>query len=244
MTFIGITASSDRALLKLRAGELVPRVIQRRVASACIALIARGALLLGGDQVRISVHVGAGCTLEIEEIAGTVAYDANGQPSGWHVRIRVDRGGLLIWNGLPFIVASGADVTRSTDIVLEDGARAYVREILVFGRSGEHGGTLRTSTAAHLSGAPLFIERLAATGARPAPGVLGDARVIDSVQIFGDRLTTSESALVAAGQLLVLDGPGTIARYLGRQVHLSPLSDVWRRWRMELLEQSSHDSSQ
>ena len=48
---------------------------------ARVGLVATTALLLGGDHVEIDIDVGPGAWLEVVEIAGTVAYDADGVAS-------------------------------------------------------------------------------------------------------------------------------------------------------------------
>ncbi|MBD8079070.1 urease accessory protein UreD [Cellulosimicrobium arenosum] len=150
-TRVEVHASSGRVRLDLRPGALSPRVLSTGPGVARVALVATRALLLGGDDVRIEVVVGDGVELELVEVSGTVAYNGRGRSSSWAVDVRVDDGGLLVWDALPFVVAQGADVERRTDVRLGEGAVALLRETLVLGRTGETGGRLRSRTIVDLS---------------------------------------------------------------------------------------------
>ena len=103
--------------------------------------MATTALLLAGDDVDIEIDVGAGCRLDLVDIAGTVAYDARRRPtddrrSSWSVRIQVAAGGVLTWHGEPFVAADGSEPHRSTAVDLAGGGIVCLRETLVLGRSG------------------------------------------------------------------------------------------------------------
>jgi len=240
MTEIHLNAAEGRARLETRAGALVPRVIHTGPASARVALVAGGALLLGGDRVRLDVTVGAGCTLELEDIGGTVAYNADGHKSEWIVDVTVEAGALLIWHGLPFVVADGANVDRRTSIILRGpGATACLRETIVLGRTGERGGiidlrtsvlTIATTSDEKNQTEPLFVERLVVRGTEPVPGVIGTNRVMDSLLYFGGRAPAVAPAVLGATEILELEGPATIARSLQHEAHRSVLTTVWDDW--------------
>jgi len=214
------------AQLTLASGELLPRVVAVRENSAHVALVAGGALLLGGDHVDLEIAVGPGCTLELEEISGTVAYDGRGRAARWDTRITVADGGRLLWQGLPFVVATGADVTRTMTLDLASDATACLREVFVMGRHGEAGGELAAITRVTHGGEPLFVEDLRINGAHRRPGVMGRARIADVVSLYGRR-AEAEGRTVA----LQLAGPGSIARDLGSHAHASPLDSTWQAWR-------------
>ncbi len=133
------------------------------------------------------MRVGPGGWLDVVETAGTVAYDAQGVASGWTVRARLGAGARLTWNGEPFVIADGANVHRVTELDLAPGAVACLRETLVFGRVGEAGGALRSTSRVRLDETELLIEDLDLTEAavRTAPGLLGACRVVDSVLLLG-----------------------------------------------------------
>ena len=286
VTRVGAYRDAGRVRCDLRPGALSPRVLSTGPGVARVALVATRALLLGGDRVRVEVHVGEGVELELVEVSGTVAYAGRGRSASWDVDVRVDAGGLLVWDALPFVVADGADVERTTRVSLADGGArgaggvALLRETLVLGRTGESGGRLRSRTCVELSAsldtrvprgaattgesaAPdgsvstwqsdparregvreLFVEDLDLGDDRVLPGVLGTARVVDSVLCLGARPpvidapsgTSPEPTRRAgpptpAGPLrLDLDGPGAIARHLGASTHDAGIDAVVAAW--------------
>jgi urease accessory protein len=252
MTHIHLSSAPGRARLTTRAGALVPRVIETGPDFARVAIVAAGALLLGGDSVRVSITVGAGCTLELEDIGGTVAYNADGLGSEWVVEATVEANALLIWHGLPFVVADGANVDRRTTITLRGhGALACLRETIVLGRTGESGGTIDLRTAVWSDAEPLFVERLTVHGDAPVPGVVGGNRVLDSVMLLGTRARPDAAAVSgmparARGctEVLQLEGPASIARSLQHDAHRSVLSPVWEDWRAHALSVHRTDSPQ
>ncbi len=233
MTVVEIDARPARAGLRLATSQLAPKVLSVGPSNARIGLVAVTALLLGGDAVEIEVRVGAGATLDIVEMAGTVAYNARGEGSSWSVRAEVAEGGSLRWHGEPFVVSAGANVLRRSSIRLAEGARAMLRETVVLGRSGEIGGSLTTRTRVELAGRPLLAEDLdlADPVSRGRVGVLGvpqgpPHRVLDSVLLLGGRAP----AEALTGLRFDLDGPGTLARWTGAELAASPIPGIWQRW--------------
>ncbi len=149
-----------------------------------LALVATTALLLGGDAVEIEVELGPGASVQLSEVAGTVAYHGRGSPASWHTRIRLADGAVLDWRGEPLVVADGAEVTRGLQLDLAHGARARVRETVVLGRDGERGGRLRSRSTVRRAGRELLVEdldldpglRRATRSARGQPGARQRAR--------------------------------------------------------------------
>lgn len=215
--------------VELVTGALAPRLIERDASSARVALAAAQMLLLDGDAVRIEIEVGAGCTLEIEDIGGTVAYPGT---SSWQVEAHIGAGGRLLWHGLPFVVTSEAHARRRTELVLGAAAAVLVRETLVLGRHGERGGAIDSGITATGTGGPFLVERLVADAASPGPGILGTHRVIDSVVAIGYRPQTAPGDLV-------MEREGAVARFLGHDAHASGLDAVWSAWRGALLEKAA-----
>ena len=224
-TRISVRPGETRARVELVTGALAPRLVDRDATSARVALAAAQMLLLDGDRVLIEIEVGVGCTLELEDVGGTVAYPGT---SSWHVRARIGEGGRLLWNSLPFVVTSEGHARRRTDLELGAGAVVLLRETLVLGRHGEIGGSIDSALTATDDRGPVLVERLEADAARPGPGVLGTHRVMDSVIAIGFRPP-------AAPGDLVLERPGAVARFLGPNAHSSTLDPVWAQWRSALL---------
>ncbi len=230
MTRLRATTAGPRVRVDSSGGPLAVRTLSADATSARVAFVATQALLLAGDHVEVGVEVGAGITLDIVEVAGTVAYDAAGVRSSWSIRASVGESGRLIWRGEPFVVASGANVTRCSDVMLAPGATAVIRETLVLGRSGEVGGALFNRTRVNWSGTPLLAEDLdlSAAADRSRPGLLGAARVVDAALFLGERAPDLPN--VPLGHRFDLAGPGTLARVLRSDLAGSPVPAWFSAW--------------
>src|SRR6266508_2380981 len=136
-TRVEVVADPVRDRCLLTTGLLSPRRLPAPGGVVRVALVAAGALLLAGDQVRIEVVARGNVRVEIVELAGTVAYAMRGGSARWDVDVELSEGATLSWHGEPFVVAEGAEVDRSTSIRLGAGSRAALRESLVLGRHGE-----------------------------------------------------------------------------------------------------------
>jgi len=198
-------------------------------ASARVALVAEGALLLADDLIEVDVSVGPDAALDLIEPSGTVAYDMRGGSARWRVRVHLAERARLRWHGKPFVVAEGADVSREVQVDLEAGATAMVRETLVLGRSGERGGSLAQRTRVSQQGHPLLVEDLVLGAHRPRTGILGPWRVVDTVSVLGWRADGIPKAVVGDGaHRFELEGPGTLIRSLSGQAHARSLDPTWR----------------
>lgn len=226
VTTIAVDRVDGRHLTRLRQGLLRPQVIASSNDCCRIGLLATTALLLGGDVVELEVRVGAGARLDLFDVAGTVAYHGRGEPSAWHVRVELAAGAGLTYAGEPFVVGDGADVTRTLDVDLGPGAAAAVRDTVVLGRTGQRGGRLRSLTTVRREGRPVLLEdqRLDPDGLRGAPGMLGAHRVLDTVLWLGRA--QREPARSEATTYALVDGAGTLTRWLGSSLADSPLHGV------------------
>lgn len=259
MTTIAVAESAvgRPPMVRLTASLLQPRLVSRSAGFAHIALVAGGVTLLGGDAVSIRVEVGAGCTLRIEDIGGTVAYPSTGLPSEWTVDAVVGDGGVLVWESFPFVVADRAVVNRRTTVQRGVDSLVCLRETLVLGRSGEAGGRIVSSTDIRdFDGTPSFVEELTLDGRHPQPGVLGRARVLDTAILVGadpdlnpdpdpgpdtdtdadvdpgpDPDPDQEQADADDGRVLVLARPGAVVRAIGSATHAAHVDARWQRWK-------------
>nr|WP_246315670.1 urease accessory protein UreD [Kineococcus aurantiacus] len=165
---------------------------------------------MAGDRVAVEVHVGPGCTLDLVEVAATVAYDGRGgPPARWTTRLHLGAGARVRWDAEPLVVADGAHVERDTHVDLAPGAVARLRETLVLGRSGETGGAVVLRTRARRDGRPLLAEDLDLRDrrVRRSPAVLGGHRRVETLLVLGER--------VEAPGALQLEGPGSLVRRVG-----------------------------
>jgi urease accessory protein len=215
--------------VSVRSGLLAPRLLGTSAGLARVALVATTATLLGGDAMELHVHVGDGMRLELEDVSATVAYDGRGRPAHWGASVSVGVGATLVWRGEPLVASEGADVTRSLRLTVSRGGRALLRDLLVLGRHGEQGGSVRSETRVTYAGAPLLLEQLdLSPGRRSEPGTLGEHRVIDTVTCVGEGLPRYTAPEDSGAVQLDLAGPGVVVRRLGPHTHGSPLDRVWR----------------
>lgn len=219
------------------AGELVvPRLVRRNGRSVEVALVAGRAMLLPGDDVRIGITVGEGCTLRLVDIGGLVVYGRPGEfgeASQWHARADLARDAHLAWEGLPTVITDAGRLTRSLTMTLAPDSSAILRETLVLGRAGERGGQLTAETDIRDERGPLLRETLEVRGDMRVPGVLGPARVVDSRIAVGDHAGLDE---VAGATRLEFERGGAVLRYLGDAAHDSPLSGELARAAQPALE--------
>jgi urease accessory protein len=178
-----------------------------------VALVPEQAVLLAGDHVTVDVRVAAGTRLEIVEPGGTVAYAMRGGQARWEVTVEVEDGGRLVWRGEPFVVAAGADVRRTTHLDLAGSGAVALRETLVLGRSGEPPGRLLARTEVRRDGTPVLVEELDSRVG------LGRHRVLDQALHLGGPAVDE-----AVDEAMVLDSGDRLQRWLGDQVHRSPIT--------------------
>lgn len=207
------------------ASALRAVVLEHAALTARVALVPEGALLLAGDAIEVDVSVGEGLEVDLVETGGTVAYDMRGACARWDVRVDLAAGATLRWAGLPFVVAAGADVTRSVRIRCGADARLALRETLVLGRYGEAPGSVHQTTTVHDPAGPLLVEDLPLDAASAA-WLLGGSRVLSSVLSVGAEVAETEDDL----HRYDLDRPGAVLwRRLGLQAHDVELPHAWDR---------------
>jgi urease accessory protein len=223
-------------------GGLLRAQLVRSPADRCrIGLLATTALLLGGDEVDLSVEVGPGATVELFDVAGTVAYHGRGRGSGWRVRAVVHEGAQLRWSGEPFVVSDGADVVRTLELDLAEDARVALRETLVLGRAGQPGGRLRNQTMVRRAGRDVLVEdQRLEPEERLLPGLLGANRIVDTVLALG--IPTPEQGRDASRFHLVETG-STIVRHVGVELARSPLHAMWADLQLGAIVSSRAGSS-
>ena len=247
-TRIAVEASGDGARFALldQGLYLAPRPVaggsapgQRHLR---VALIGIHMMLLGGDDVRIEIAVGAGVTLEVIEPAGMVAYDAEGRQSRWCLDAVLGEGAVLIWEGAAFVGAEGSNVLRETRVRMGPGARFLLRETLVLGRSGEAAGPLRSITRLSGPETDYLYEDLDLHGMRHrAVGILGGSKVMGSVTAAGWRpepLSEECAGTSAPGaRRFELAQPGAVTRALTGTAHAADrlLEPVYAQWKAGLL---------
>lgn len=235
-----------RGRLDLRSGLVSPRVVSQGAASAQVALIATTATLLGGDELRLDVEVGPGLRLDLNDVAGTVAYHGRGQGCLVAVSLTIHPGAVLVWAGEPLVVCDGAQVFRTLDVSVADTGRLLLRDRVALGRTGQVGGDLTCRTTMTYAARPALVEELTVGGVSSGVGVLGGSRVVDSVTALGwrpgagaapDAVRAPRHTEPRAAQppaVFTLHEPGALARQLVTDAHDSALPGTWCAWVSEL----------
>jgi urease accessory protein len=220
-TRIRVERRPDGVRVTLAGGLLRPQRVADGPEGPRVGLVATTALLLGGDEVDLAVELGPGATLDLFDVAGTVAYHGRGRPAAWRTTLSLADGAHLTYAGQPFVVSDGADVTRVLRVNLASAARLRLRETLVLGRDGQAGGRVRSRTELTVGGVEAWREDtdLDPDGIRDRPGLLGGRRVVDTVLTVGRPAPAAPPAVTYT----LLGGVGAVTRYLGTELADSPL---------------------
>jgi len=215
---------ASQGLLRARALPAVRDV-------ARVALVQTAASLLSGDRIEIAIRCGPGCRLELVEVAGTIAHDVRGGPAA-HLTVRVELapGARLAWLAQPLVLAAGCGLERSSVIHLGEGAVMLQRDTVLLGRHGEPPGRMHSDLVVRVAGYELLVETLD-TGDLEllrSPVVFGDARVADTVALYGTR-GDDDAALQLAG-------PGSVLPVLAPSLAAAErrTAAVLARWRADL----------
>jgi urease accessory protein len=179
--------------------------------------------------VAIQVDLGPAAHLELLDVAAIVAQPTRGGAfARLQIVIRLGPGATLEWNAKPLVLCEGCDLRRAVTIELEDGATVLLRDTLVFGRADEPPGVFKTRTAVAHGGAPLHHEALdtSETDVFRSEAVVGQARVLDTVAIYGARRP--------GPGVLQLDGPGSMLMVAARDAADAHevVDATYRDWRL------------
>ncbi len=126
----------------------------------------------GGDELRLTSHVGAAGKVQITTPGASKWYKANGHISRQEVNLDVETGAALEWLPQEAIFFDNAHVQLINNITLAKDSTFIGCEILCFGRtrSGEffNGGQITQRTKIHREGKPIWFEQLQLAGGGPA----------------------------------------------------------------------------
>jgi urease accessory protein len=214
-----------------------PRILSSTGATARVALVQSRASLIAGDDVALSIRVGAGAALELIELGATLAHSARGGPPALlTTEIFVQTAGRLAWLGQPLIIADGAFVRRTTTVELERSAHALIGESIVLGRAHERPGALVARIRISHDGQPMVDETLDTRDSSTLQSliVMGDARMISSLTIAGVRDNSPPAGALQA------HGPATLWRSIGPAVGAdNDATRLAERWRGQALSASA-----
>lgn len=178
---------------------------------------------LGGDRLRLDVHVTAGTLLTVRSVAATIVLPGQG-PSSLQLSVRVDEGGHLDWQPEPLVSVVGSRHHQRVDIELASGATLRWKDRLVLGRSGESPGLLDTGIRVVQDGATLHHQHLrlgdpADKASWRNAAVIGDGRVVTSELVVGgdERRSTlhHDEATGARGVSVALSPDAWLSQAVG-----------------------------
>ncbi|MCP1169912.1 urease accessory protein UreD, partial [Limimaricola sp. ASW11-118] len=154
---------------------------------ARVSLAAGTAGPLGGDDYALSVRVGAGSTLVLQDVAMMLVLPgATGARSRMAVDIRIEDGATFVWWAEPIIAGRGCRHLHEIRIEIAPTARMVIREETILGRHGEVCGDFASRLRITRGGRPLYDQRLcvgpSADGATGA-AILGDAGAAGSIVV-------------------------------------------------------------
>lgn len=164
--------------------------------AARVSLTAGAAGPIGGDQLDLTIQVGAGSTLVLSQISSTLLLPSHDRAtSSTTTHVTVEAGATLIWLPEPIIAAHGCDHIGTTNITLGAGARLLVREELLLGRHGEPSGRLRQRLRVTAESRPVYHQDLQLGDATSqTPAVAGHYRAVGSVLVVDPDWTPTRPA--------------------------------------------------
>ncbi|MGH3838625.1 MAG: urease accessory protein UreD, partial [Pseudonocardiaceae bacterium] len=93
---------------------------------------------LGGDELALDVRLKAGTCLQVRSAAATVVQPSSlAAATQWTVVADLAEGAVLDWRPEPTVICDDAELRSSMTVVLQGGARAMLREVVVLGRAGQ-----------------------------------------------------------------------------------------------------------
>jgi urease accessory protein len=126
---------------------------------AVVHLVNSATAPLGGDDLRLTIHVGPGAVLRVVAVAATLVLPGSrGAPSASLVDMDVAAGGSLEYLPGPVIVTAGANHTA--ELRGDIAGHLHTRETLVLGRDGERPGRLTTTQHLTRGAVPLLRQTL------------------------------------------------------------------------------------
>jgi urease accessory protein len=178
-----------------------------------LCLVGSAAGPLAGDELSFQLQILDGARARLCATGASLAQGAEGEAAAT-VRFAVSVGSAaeLVADPGVLIVTAGAQVEIDVDLDLAEDARVDWREMVVFGRSNEAGGSVALRWRVERAGRPLLVQHIDLTDdtLRHWGGMLGGQRVILTVLRAGPDLddrtvVLSEYAVtqtVAAGATL------------------------------------------
>ena len=162
--------------------------------------------LTGGDDLHLSLSLGAGVRTVATTQTAERAYASLGAPARMTVRLQAGAGAVLHWLPQETILFDGAALHRRTEIDLAGDADLVMGETLVLGRAAM-GETVRALTCRDVrhvrrDGRPVLFDPVRITtdtlAMRKGPALLGDALALATLARMAPRAEDGLGAVRAA----------------------------------------------
>jgi len=180
------TLRSDGPLVLRQCNPKGPEPLtHRRHDVARVALAAGTAGPLGGDDYALTVHVGAGSTLVLQEVSAMLVLPGpDGDQSRMTVTVTVEEDATFVWWAEPIIAAHRCNHCHDVRIALADDARMVLREEMLLGRHNEAPGAFASRLRVTRDGRALYDQQLGfgpSADGWDGAAVLGEARAVGSI---------------------------------------------------------------
>lgn len=191
--------------------------VEHAAGAARVALASGAAGPLGGDELALDIHVGAGSTLVLNEISATLLLPgARGGRSHMRITIQVDDDAMMVWMAEPVIAASNCNHVHDIRVELASSARFLMRDELLLGRHRESPGDFTQNLRISRAGRALFHQQLRlgpSVRGWASPAVAGAHKCIGTVLAVDPVWAGSAPAvnlLAPDAALLPLEGPAVM----------------------------------
>ena len=206
----------------------LPRTHRKNSSDIVLANTAGG--LVAGDRLSVNVTTRRNVHLSVGSQAAEKVYRSNGADTSVSVKLEIGTNAALNWLPHETILFDDSRLRRSMSVHVQDGGRALVGEMLVFGRvaRGERltRGLLHDEWRVHCSGRLVWADNLHLTGdiqarmASPAgfDGAVAAATLVYAARDVAERINMAKQ-LTASGECragATLMGSVIVARWIGR----------------------------
>ncbi|MGH3701525.1 MAG: urease accessory protein UreD [Pseudonocardiaceae bacterium] len=186
-----LTVESGPVADRLRSRG-APPIVLRQTGPHRVHIVQAAGGPLGGDELALDVHLGAGTSLQLCSAAAMVV-QAGRHPAAaqWTVAVALAAGAVLDWCPEPTVVCDGAELHSSMTVIVQRGARAMLREVVMLGRARQQGGRYHGELAVEVDGAPLLHHTVLLDGGDPVlagPAGTGGARVVGMLVVVGEDI--------------------------------------------------------
>ncbi|WP_020664505.1 urease accessory protein UreD [Amycolatopsis benzoatilytica] len=207
-----------RELRSMAPLTLVPR--RGSGPGALVHLVSSATAPLGGDDLRLEIHVGPLAELTLSGVAATLVLPGlAGDESSSTVQVSVEAGGSCAYLPEPTVVTARSNHHAVLRADLAEDARFHTREVLVLGREGERPGRLSSTLHVTRAGTPVLRQTQTVGDAAldASLAVLAGYRVLVTELEFGGPSRPAASGpwwsrtpLAAGGTLTTAVGPDVV----------------------------------